>query len=38
MLLEYCPDIKVLLNNEHGITVKVNIKDLLPFAYTHVVC
>jgi len=38
MLLEYCPDIKVILNDEKGNIVKVCIKDLLPLAYTHIVC
>lgn len=38
MLLEYCPDIKVILNDEQGNIVKVCIKDLLPLAYTHIVC
>ncbi|MDF2685589.1 MAG: cytidine deaminase [Clostridia bacterium] len=38
MLLEYCPDIKVILNNENGNPVKICVKDLLPFAYTHIVC
>ena len=33
MLFEYCPDIKVILNNEKGEMVKVCIKDLLPFAW-----
>jgi cytidine deaminase len=37
MLLEYCPDIKVILNDEQGNMVKVGIKDLLPLAYTPVV-
>lgn len=37
MLLEYCPDIKVILNNSNGDVVKVKINDLLPLAYTHVV-
>ncbi len=38
MLLEYCPDIKVILNDEMGDMTKVEIKDLLPLAYTHIVC
>ncbi len=33
MLLEYCPDIKVILNNDDFELVKVGIRDLLPFAY-----
>ena len=32
MLMEYCPDIKVILNNDEGDLVKVGIRDLLPFA------
>ena len=32
MLIEYCPDIKVILNNDENNLVKVGIKDLLPFA------
>ena len=32
MLIEYCPDIKVILNDDNNNLVKVGIKDLLPFA------
>lgn len=32
MLIEYCPNIKVILNNEDNNLIKVGIKDLLPFA------
>ena len=32
MLVEYCPDIKVILNDDDGNLVKVGIRDLLPFA------
>lgn len=32
MLVEYCPDIKVILNDYDHNLVKVGIKDLLPFA------
>ena len=32
MLIEYCPDIKVILNDYEDNLVKVGIKDLLPFA------
>lgn len=35
MLLEYCPDIKVILNDENLNMVKVTISDLLPLAYKH---
>ena len=38
MLIEYCPDIKVILNNDDGNLVKVCIKDLLPFAWKHLEC
>ena len=38
MLLEYCPNIKVILNDSNGKMVKVKIADLLPLAYTHIVC
>jgi cytidine deaminase len=38
MLLEYCPDIKVILNDSCGNMVKVKIGDLLPLAYTHIIC
>jgi len=38
MLLEYCPNIKVILNDEEGTVIKVLVKDLLPFAYAHIVC
>ncbi len=37
MLLEYSPDIKVILNNDNGEVVKVGIKDLLPFAWKPVI-
>jgi len=36
MLFEYCPDIKVILNNDSGEIVKVEIRDLLPFAYVEI--
>ena len=32
MLFEYCPDIKVIVNDENGNLIKVKAKDLLPFA------
>ena len=32
MLIEYCPDIKVILNDYGNNIVKVGIKDLIPFA------
>ncbi|MBR0040955.1 MAG: cytidine deaminase [Oscillospiraceae bacterium] len=36
MLFEYCPDIKVILNDAQGNIVKVTAADLLPFAWTAV--
>lgn len=38
MLFEYCPDIKVIVNDEHGKLVKIAARDLLPFAWESVVC
>lgn len=38
MLFEYCPEIMVILNNDQGEIIKVNIKDLLPFAYKPIDC
>ncbi len=38
MLVEYCPDIKVILNDENGKLIKVKAKDLLPFAWKPIVC
>jgi cytidine deaminase len=32
MLYEYCPDIKVIVNDENGNLIKVTARDLLPFA------
>lgn len=32
MLVEYCPDIRVILNDYDNHLVKVGIKDLIPFA------
>jgi cytidine deaminase len=32
MLFEYCPDIKVIVNDENGEMVKIKARDLLPFA------
>ena len=37
MLIEYCPNITVILNDDNGQMVKVRIKDLLPFAWAPVV-
>lgn len=38
MLLNYSPNIKVILNNEDGKMVKVDIKDLLPLSFTSIIC
>lgn len=38
MMYEYCPDIKVILNDENGNLIKVKARDLLPFAWRPVVC
>lgn len=38
MLIEYCPEIKVILNDDEGRPIKVGIKDLLPFAWKPVDC
>ena len=38
MLYEYCPDIKVIVNDENGELIKVRARDLLPFAWQSVVC
>lgn len=37
MLHKYCPDIKVILNDEKGNSVKVEVKNLLPLAYTRII-
>ena len=37
MLVEYCPDIKVILNDDNGNLIKVQITDLLPFAWKPVI-
>lgn len=38
MLFEYCPDIKVIVNDEEGNLIKVSARDLLPFAWQPVQC
>ena len=38
MLVEYCPDIKVIVNDEKGNLIKVKARDLLPFAWKSVIC
>lgn len=37
MLFEYCPEIKVILNDEYGQLIKVTARDLLPYAWQPVV-
>lgn len=37
LMMEYCPDIKVIINDENGKPVKVKAKDLLPFAYEEII-
>ena len=38
MLLEYCPNIKVIVNDDNGKLIKIKASDLLPFAWKPVVC
>ena len=38
MFFEYCPDIKVIVNDENGKLMKVKARDLLPFAWKPIVC
>lgn len=38
MLFRYCPDIKVIVNDEAGNLIKVRARDLLPFAWKPVIC
>lgn len=38
MLVEYCPNIKVILNDDNSNIVKVDIKDLIPFAWKPIIC
>lgn len=38
MMYEYCPDIKVIVNDENGKLIKVKAIDLLPFAWQSVIC
>ncbi len=37
MLVEYSPDIKVILNDDNNNIIKVDIKDLIPFAWKPVI-
>lgn len=38
MLFDYCPDIKVILNDEDDNMIKVCIKDLLPLPSVSIIC
>ena len=38
MMVEYCPDIKVIVNDEKGNLIKVKARDLLPFAWKPILC
>lgn len=38
MLFEYCPDIKVIVNDKNGKLIKVKARDLLPFAWKPIIC
>lgn len=38
MLVEYAPEIKVILNDDEGRPIKVSATDLLPFAWKPVDC
>jgi cytidine deaminase len=38
MLFEYCPEVNVILNDENGNMVKIKVKNLLPLAYTQIIC
>lgn len=37
LMMEYCPDIFVIINDENGKPVKIKAKDLLPFAYEEII-
>ena len=38
MMVSYCPDILVIVNDENDILIKVKARDLLPFAWKPVLC
>lgn len=38
MLFEYCPDIKVIVNDENENLIKVKAMDLLPFSWYPIIC
>ena len=35
MMFEYCPDMRVIVNDENGRLIKVPARNLLPFAYVN---
>lgn len=35
MMMEYCPDMKVVLADENSIIIKTDIRELLPLAWTR---
>jgi len=37
MLFEYCPNIKVIVNDENGQLLKVTAKELLPYAWHPII-
>lgn len=37
LMMEYCPDIFVIINDDNGNPVKIKAKDLLPFVYEEIV-
>ena len=37
MLIDYCPDIKVILNDDDSNMIKVGIQELLPFAWKPII-
>ncbi len=38
MMVRYCPEVKVIVNDENGKLIKVKAKDLLPFVWAPVEC
>lgn len=38
MMVSYCPDILVIVNDENDNLIKVKARDLLPFAWKPVLC
>lgn len=37
MMVEYCPEIKVILNDDNGKLIKVRAYELLPFSYKPII-